>query len=178
MPIVKPQNMKSISTIESQPSKMNSKMKIMIMMDIGGASGIDISRAVGLTEPRVSVIRNSPMFIDQKEVAWQELSSRIIDKTSDKVVAGDPVELKIKDLAIKAVEEYEHLLESSESDVVRKSTADAVLDRAGYKAFTEKTKVSVEVTEKMADRFEEALKYEHSPNARKTKIKITQEMSS
>jgi hypothetical protein len=55
-----------------------------------------------------------------------------------------------------AVKKYEALLEGK-SEFVQKSTADSILDRSGYKAKTDKTIVSVEVTEKMADRFERVL---------------------
>ena len=158
MPIVKPQELKSLKTIELQPDKMSSKIQLIIAMDIAGYSGNAIADAIDLCVSRVSIIRNSPLYLQERERKWTELQAQVIDKKTDKIVAGDPVESKIKDLAMAAVGKYETLLSGAKSEFVMKATADSILDRAGYKAKTDKTVVSVEVTERMADRFERVLK--------------------
>ena len=84
-------------------------------------------------------------------------TAKVITKKADKVVTGDPVENRIKDLALRAVGVYCEILDNGTSERNRLSAADSVLDRAGYKPHTEKTSVSVEITEKMADRFERVL---------------------
>jgi len=167
----------------------------MILLDIAGAKGKEIARAIGLTEARVSLIRNSPLYQRQLEIERAKLEQKVLEKQSTKVVEGDPVTQRLKELALDAVNTYEELLRNSDSDFVRKSSADAILDRAGYKAKTESTKVSIEVTERMAQRFEEVLKYEPKPHtldlepirednnesgndARTFKVKIEEEMSS
>jgi hypothetical protein len=157
MPTVKPQELKSIKTLELQPDKMSSKIQLIIAMDLAGYNGNAIAEAVDLCISRVSIIRNSPLYLQERERKWAELQSQVVDKKSDKIVAGDPVENKIKDLALRAVGKYETLLGEAKSEFVQKATADSILDRAGYKAKTDKTVVSVEVTEKMADRFERVL---------------------
>jgi len=156
MPTVKPQELKAISTIDLQPDKMSSKIQLIIAMDIAGFSGNSISEATGLCVSRVSIIRNSPMYMQERERKWNDLSSQVIDKKSGLIAAGDPVEARLKKLAMVAVEKYAVLLDGK-SEFVQKSTADSILDRSGYKAKTDKTIVSVEVTEKMADRFERVL---------------------
>lgn len=158
--------------------KMTSRINLMLLMDVAGATGGEIAEAVGYTQSWVSTIRHSPMYAQQREQKWAEMKNKVLEKKSDSVVAGDPVEIKMKELAVSAVREYENLLAESNSDMVRKSTADAILDRAGYKPHTEKTKVTVEVTEKMANRFEKVLNYdEPNKNAGQAKIRVTQEMS-
>lgn len=158
--------------------RMTSRINLMLLMDVAGANGNEIAQAVGYTQGWVCTIRKSPMYREQVERKWAEMKEKVLDKKSDSVVAGDPVEIKMKEMAIKAVDEYERLLEKGRSDMVKKSTADAILDRAGYKAHTEKTKVTVEVTEKMASRFEKVLNYDESgQNARQAKVRITQEVS-
>lgn len=148
------------------------------MLELTGRGNGDIAEALGMTSSRISIIRGSPMYQAQLEVERGKLKAQILDKQSDKVVFGDPIEEKLKALAARAVDRYESLLDESSSDMVRKSTADSILDRAGYKAHTEKTKVTVEVTEKMADRFERVLGYEPSKDARQTKVTIKEEVSS
>lgn len=157
MPIVKPHDLKSINTINLEPDKLSSKIDLIISMDIAGYKGNSIADAVGLTPSRVSIIRNSPLFIQERDRRRDLLRAEIIDKKSTEIAHGDPVEAKLKSLAEAAVRKYETLLTGAESEFVQKSTADAILDRAGYKAKTDKTVVSVEVTEKMSDRFEKVL---------------------
>lgn len=176
MPKIVPQHLKSLKTINLQPEKMNSKIQIIILMDIAGSTNKQISHSTGLCESRVSIIKNSPMYMQERENRWQDLSNQFVDKRSDKLSSGDPVENKIKDMALIAAQKYGELLDAK-SEFVQKTVADAILDRAGYRAHTEKTKVTVEVTEKMADRFERVLGYEHSKDARKATIKVTQEVS-
>ena len=191
--------MKAISTVNAQPDRITSKIKLLIMMDIAGATGNQMSEHSGITPARVSVIRNSPLFMLERDRRMKELTAQIIDKKSSSIAEGDPVETKLKALAMSAVETYETLLKTGNSESVKKVTADSILDRAGYKAHTEKMKVSIEVTEKMASRFEEVLAYNtvkgetprvsaHIPkpgdenarprkNDRETKVSIKAEMS-
>ena len=160
MPIVLPQNMKTISTLNAQPERMTSKIHLLVMMDIAGATGNQMSEHSGLTASRVSIIRNSPMFTQERNRKMNELQERIIDKKSSSIAEGDPIDIRLKQLASDAVETYANILSNSKgSESVKKVAADSILDRAGYKAHTEKMKVSIEVTEKMASRFEEVLAY-------------------
>ena len=156
MPIVKPHDLKSINTINLEPDKISSKIDLIISMDIAGYTGNSIAEAVGMTAGRVSIIRNAPIFTQERDRRRALLSSQVIDKKSDQIAAGDPIEAEFKTLAKRAVTKLGNLLEG-ESEFVQKSAADSILDRAGYKAKTDKTIVSVEVTEKMADRFERVL---------------------
>jgi hypothetical protein len=180
MPLVKPRELKSINSINLEPDRLSSKMHVIISMDIAGYTGNQISEAIGMTPGRVSIIRNSPLFTQERDRKREELHAQVISKKSDKIVAGDPVEIEIKNLAMRAVQTYDTLLSGSKSDMVKKATADAILDRAGYKAHADKTIVSVEVTEKMADRFERVLGRsldEPRKDVGATKISITKTMS-
>jgi len=192
MPRIIPQDMKAISTISQQPERMTSKIHLLVLMDIAGATGNQMAEHSGMTPARISVIRNSPLFIDERNRKMIELQGQTIDKKSSSIAEGDPVEMKLKSLALRAVETYENILKTGQSESVKKVAADSILDRAGYKAHTEKMKVSIEVTEKMATRFEEVLGYntrtgkrenlgalddEPSENDREAKVSIKAEMS-
>ena len=160
MPKLIPQDMKAISTINAQPDRMTSKIHLLVLMDIGGATGNQMSEHSGMTPARISVIRNSPLFVEERNRKMIELQGKTIDKKSSSIAEGDPVEAKLKALAMSAVETYEQILSNKTgSESVKKVAADSILDRAGYKAHTEKMKVSIEITEKMASRFDEVLAY-------------------
>ncbi len=178
--------MKAISTISQQPERMTSKIHLLVLMDIAGATGNQMSEHSGMSPARVSTIRNSPLFTEERNRKMSELQEQTIEKKSTSIAEGDPVETKLKALAMSAVETYEDILANANSESVKKVTADSILDRAGYKAHTEKMKVSIEVTEKMASRFEEVLAYqprigeghaEPSKNDRKTTVSVETEVS-
>ena len=177
MPRIVPQNMKAISSVEGQPDKMSSKIQIIVALDIAGYTGNQIADNVGLCASRVSVIRTSPLFKEVRERKWRELQDRVIDKKSSEIIAGDPVENFIKEEALASVKVLRRLRDEGQSEFVQKGAAESFLDRAGYKAKTDRHATIVEVTEKMSDRFERALRYEPSTNARTSTIKITQEVS-
>lgn len=182
MPRILPQEMKSISTIEAQPERMTSRLHLIVLMDIAGHSGVDIARSVGITQSRVSLIRNSPIYLETLVQEREALKERVLDKGSTRVVEGDPIERKLKSLALEAVGTYEHILRNGHSEGVQKVTADSVLDRAGYKPYTERVKTTIELTDKIAQRFERALsvgeeKNEHSGTERTTTVSYKEEVS-
>jgi len=157
MPLVKPRELKSINSLNLEPDKLSSKIDLIISMDIAGYTGNSIANAIGMTAGRVSVIRNSPLFQQERNRRREQLRAEVIDKRSTEIAHGDPVEAKLKSLAMAAVQKQEELLHNAKSEFVQKAASDSILDRAGYKAKTDKTIVSVEVTERMADRFEKVL---------------------
>jgi len=158
MPTLKPRELKAESSLALEPERMSSKIQLIIALDIAGYNGNQISANVGLTPTRVSIIRNSPLYLQERQRRWEELQEQVIGKKTDKIVAGDPVENEIKDLALKAVGVHKMIMESGRGEMAKIASANSILDRAGYKARTDKTILSVEVTEKMADRFEKVLK--------------------
>ena len=187
MPRIIPQDMKAISTLNAQPDRMTSKIHLLVLMDIAGATGNQMSEHSGMTPARVSVIRNSPLFTEERNRKMVELQDKMVEKKSSSIAEGDPVEVKLKELAMSAVETYATILKNEKgSESVNKVAADSILDRAGYKAHTEKMKVSIEITEKMASRFEEILEYDTKKGAsddrpsthdRETTVSVKTEMS-
>lgn len=177
MPIEKPQYMKSIHTIGLQPQKMTEKIQVIMCMDLAGKQGVDIANELGLTQSRVSIIRNSPLYKTQLSVEREKLKELYREKQTDKLITGDPVESFIKERALDSVKRIYDLVVDGKSEMVSLAAAKDIADRAGYKAFTEKTVTTVEVTEKMADRFERALKYEPADNERTTKVVVKKEVS-
>ena len=186
MPRIIPQDMKAISTLNAQPERMTSKIHLLVLMDIAGATGNQMSEHSGMTPARVSVIRNSPLFTEERNRKMVELQDKMVEKKSSSIAEGDPIEARLKELASDAVDVYKNILKNGKSEGVKKVTADSVLDRAGYKAHTEKMKVSIEITEKMASRFEEILEYDTKKGAsddrpsthdRETTVSVKTEMS-
>ena len=173
----KPQELKSLSLIKLQPKRVTSKIEAIICMDIAGRSGRDISESIGISYNRLSIIRNSPLYMNRLEQLRGEVASSFVDKRAENLSSGDPVEETFKEAAITAANKKIDLMRNSKNEFVASAAAGDILDRAGYRAHQEKTKITVEVTDKMADRFERALGYEPTNNVGKTKIRFTQEVS-
>jgi hypothetical protein len=159
MPLVKPQHMKSIHTIAAQPKNIDTAMIDAIMcMDVAGKGTGEIAAALGMQSCRVSVIKGTPLYIQNRDAMRLSLRDQFVDKRSD-ALAGDPVEQVLKDAALRAAHKKIDLMENGRSEFVQLAAAGDVLDRAGYKAHQDKTIVSIQITEKMSDRFEKALKH-------------------
>lgn len=159
MPRLVPQALKSLNTIHLQPEKMSSRIELIMCLDLAGKSGVDIAKLAGIGQVRVSIIRNSPLYINRLEDKRKELEGQFMDKQTDVMTSGDPVEEVLKSAALEAARKKIDLMANSGNEFVQAAAAGDILDRAGYKSHTEKTKVTVEVTDKMANRFENALKY-------------------
>ena len=179
MPRIVPQIAKAPSTIHAQPRQLNTRINDILLLDLAGATTNEIAEKLDYEVSRVSLIKTSPLYMQRITEERALLASRVIEKKSDKIVT-DTVQARLKGLASRAVDEYENLLEDGKSEVVRKTVADEILDRAGYKAAGEKTSVVVQLTEKMADRFERVMGLPdgHSKPERGTTISIKKEMSS
>lgn len=177
MPRLVPQALKSLNTIKMQPDRLSSKMEIVLCMDLAGRTGKAIAQELGIGESRVSIIRNSPLYVTRLAQMRDELKGQFVEKQADKIVAGDPVEAVLKSAAVEAARKKVALMSSSANEFVASAAAGDILDRAGYRAHQEKTKVTVEVTDRMADRWEKALRYEPNNNVGKTKVRVTQEVS-
>ena len=159
MPARVPQDLKSLKVINAQPQYMNNKIDVIMCMDLAGKGTGDIARELGMTDARISVIKHSPLYIDRIAVERGKLKEMYREKQTDKLTSGDPVKELLKGAALSAARKKIELMEEGKSEFVQLAAAGDVLDRAGYKSHEEKTKITVEVTEKMADRFEQALKF-------------------
>jgi hypothetical protein len=157
MPLCKPQELKALSSISMQPEKMSNRIEAIMCMDLAGKGTGDIARELGMTASRISVIKGSPMYQSAIVLERDRLKEVYREKQTDRLISGDPVEQVLKDSALEAARCKVELMNNGKSEFVRLAASGDILDRAGYKAHQDKTKVTVEITEKMASRFENAL---------------------
>lgn len=158
MPIRVPQDLKTMKTIAAQPQYMTNKIDVIMCMDLAGKGTGDIARELGMTDARISIIKHSPMYQERVVAERNKLKEMYREKQTDRLTSGDPVKELLKGAALAAAHKKIELMEGK-SEFVQLAAAGDVLDRAGYKSHEEKTRVTVEVTEKMSDRFEAALRF-------------------
>ena len=172
---MKTQNEKSINTINLQPTHMTSRIEHILLLDIAGGGNGQIARLVGLTESRVSVIRNCPMYEDRIKAKRIELEKAVIDKQSDRVV-NDPAKNKLFDLKLKAVEVYEKIIKDGKSEFAQLTAANQVCDRTDLRPQQpEKARNIIQITQKLGDRFIKAIQIKEGPNEHSNDARVAKE---
>lgn len=135
-----------------------SVVQIIMMYDLCGWKNNRIATAVGLTEARVSIIRNSPLYINQRDERRKEMQSRVIETKAEAIASGDPVEEVFRSHALEMAEGLVEEARNGETAQVRQMAKKDILDRAGYLVKAKTTKRTIEVSEKIAGRLEAALR--------------------
>ena len=177
MPRIVSQEDKTEGSINAQPKTYNHTVRMIQMLDIAGYKPGEIAEAVKISNSRVSTIMHSPLYSVGKQTCEKELRESVIDKTSDRIVSGDPVTNLIKSKALTAIGVQIELMENGKSEAIRLDASEKIASKAGYKSSSEKTSVTIEVTDKMASRFERLLSDEPRGNARISAINIEKEVS-
>ena len=164
-----PQEQRSKNYKNLQPKNIEkNSVQLIMAYDLAGWQQQKIAEQMQMTQSRVSIIMNSPLYKSARNRRFAELQGAVIEKKSTEVADGDIVQKRIKELAVDAINTKEELLHGSKQDFVRNAVATDLLDRAGYYAEGKKTKLSIEVTDKMADRFAKILNRDEAT----TKIKL------
>jgi predicted XRE-type DNA-binding protein len=159
MPLVKTQEEKTASTINAQPRSIEKSSTQMIMTyDLCGWKQGRIAEEVGMTQARVSVIMNSPLYLAERNKRRAEMQQQLTTTTVDKAIAGDPVQATFRKVAPQMAQAKVDLAMTAESEFVRSAAITECLAQAGYKPEQKKTTVSIMMTDKMASRFEKVLK--------------------
>jgi len=168
----KPQYLKSLNTINLQPTKVNSRIINIILLDIAGKNNEEIGEMVGLTPARVSVIRNSPLYKERLEEERKVFTEKFKELQAKALIAGDLVEAEIKDACLDAAKKKIDLINKAQSEFVQNAAASDILGIGGYMKKTQKTTTIIEVDPKTAERWDRVLSGE---GEQKQRITVTQE---
>ena len=156
---MKPQEEKSEAHIANQPKNLETASVQSIMLhELCGRRNGEIATLVNMTDSRVSIIRNSPLYKQQLAQRKAELQASVIDKKSTQITE-DPVHTVLQGAKIEAAEKLHEKMVGAKNEFLQVSCAKDILDRTGYAAEKKVTTRTIEVTETMADRFERALTY-------------------
>lgn len=131
----------------------NLKMNRILTLEVAGKMQKEIAELLGISKAAVKDITASPPYIAMRTRYWEKVEEAMIAKQVQNAIALDPVEQKLRDLAPRAVNVKEELLDGAESEIVRNSVASDILDRTGYVSKEKKVKRTIEITEDMAARF-------------------------
>ena len=155
----KPQDEKSNTHINLQPKNIETEnIQAIMMHELCGRRNGEIATLVGMTDSRVSIIRNSPLYKSQLALRREELKDEIIDKKSTQVTE-DPVYKHLQGVKLGAAEKLSEKMIGAKNEFLQVACAKDILDRTGYVAEKRVTTKTIEVTDAMAERFEQAITY-------------------
>lgn len=97
-----------------------------------GQKQIDIAREMGMNQPSVSVIVNSTRFRQALAAMEGSIEQLFVEGIVDKEL-NDPVRRRLHEVKEDAINEMVSLMQTAESETVRRASAADILDRAGYK---------------------------------------------
>ena len=176
MPVLKPQYLKSINTINQQPQRKTTTMLKIIMLEIAGRKNGEIAEVMGMSEGRVSVIRNSPFYTQQRDVEWGRLKEAVIEKESTSIT-NDKVKDEARKHALDIIDMYASIVKESDNNFAKISASKELMKRGGFDEDRKKSTI-IEISEDRQKRWDEVINYdERNKSERKFKIRIKEEMS-
>jgi hypothetical protein len=156
MPVLKSQDEKSALHIAAQPQDMGKNSVQLIMVhDLAGYGTGEIAEALGMTAGRISVIKGSPLYQEERQRRWMVMKDQIVSKTTDKLLS-DPAREVLAAAREDCARMKVDLALNGRSEFVRNAASSDVLAINGItpERKTDKTsQVTVVIEEKMARRF-------------------------
>lgn len=172
---MKPQDEKSEAHVNLQPKNMEkNSVRLIMAYDLAGYGSSETAALMGMNVSRVSIIKNSPVYIEEKKKRFNELLAQVGDGVAKQVV-NDPARAILSEARERAAQTKVSMLDSKQ-DFVKNAASSEILAFGGIlpaKHGEERHKVTVVMEKKMAKGFGFALDYsEPLPAAR---IEITKE---
>ena len=133
----------SDSIKQQQLKNVSSKHRAMMRYLIAGKTVEEIAEKFELTQARVSVIINSPLFRAERIEMEKEIDKLFTENEGGKIHRSE-IRVKLEEEALKSLNTVIGLRDGATSERVRQLSALEILDRAGYKA-AERIEGAVEI---------------------------------
>jgi len=111
---------------------MKPKHKEILRRLLLGQSQREIAQTLGMSEVGVSQIVNTSKFQQNLQLMEAALEETFVDKLTTKEIE-DPVRERLDSYKLEAIDTVYRLMREAESEQVRRTSAQDILDRAGYK---------------------------------------------
>lgn len=159
---MKEQGEKSELHVAAQPKNMEKNSVQLIMLhDIAGYGTNEIAEALEMTASRVSIIKGSPLYQEQRSAKLEELKTRVIEGTAKQIIE-DPARKVLADAKEECARMKVELALRGKSEFVRNAATSEVLSYNGIipvkKQESEQT-TTIVMEEKLAKRFGFAKEY-------------------
>lgn len=156
MALVKSQDEKSEAHIALQPKTLEKNSVQLIMAhDLAGYGTVEIATALSMTPGRISIIKGSPLYKEERARRWESLKSQVVSGTVDKIV-NDPVRAHLEEFKLTAAKKLTTLVTDAKNEFLQKAAAVDVLEFSGIskkKGEDKDSRITVVIEEKIAERF-------------------------
>ena len=162
MPIVKSQEEKSELHIAAQvPNLEKNSTQLIMALDISGKGTNEIAQYLGMTAGRISIIKGSPLYKEERTKRFEALQREVSNRTATSIVS-DPARDIINSYKEVAAKKLVGLVTDAKNEFLQKSAAVDVLEFGGiHKDKKDKAAgVTVVIEEKIAERFGFAKDYQ------------------
>ncbi len=122
------------------PNNLSSRHRAAMRMEIAGHTLNDIAEELGFNVQRLSLVRNSPLYIDERDKMAKDIKREFVEAEGKKL-SMDKTAQHLDDNSEKAAKTLSGALDD-DSGSVRISAAKDILDRTGY-AKEEKVRANV-----------------------------------
>lgn len=154
MPEYKSQEQKAESTLNAQPKDMKRTIiRDILDRDCAGWKMKDIAENVGLSQSRISVIVQSPIYVGMKKDRLNAKSEMIDERLVNEVVDADKV---IKEAKGRAAQVLVGMLDNCKSEAVKAKVAS---DIVGLNKEDKGQTIIVQINEKLGERMQKVLDY-------------------
>lgn len=159
---MKSQEEKSEAHKALQPKNMEkNSVRLIMAYDLAGYGTRETSELMNMDEGRISVIKNSPVYKEEKKKRFDEILASVGTGVAKQVIE-DPARKILNDARVEAAEVKVGLLRSKQ-DFVKNSASSEILAFGGIlpaKHGEERSRVTVVLEKKLAKNFGFALGYE------------------
>lgn len=121
----------SEGTKKLYPNEMSSRHRSAMRMEIAGHTTNDIAQELGFNVQRLSLIMNSPLYIEEKEKLERDVKREFVEAEGKKL-SMDKTHQELQDNSEKAAKTLVGALDDVSSGSVRINAAKEILDRTGY----------------------------------------------
>ena len=143
----------SESTQKLYPKELSSRHRSIMRMEIAGHTQQDIAKELGFNGARLSLIMNSPLYIDERDKMARDVKNEFVAAEGTKL-ARDTTAQTLADGSNKAAKTLVGALDAMEGGV-RVSAAKDILDRTGYQKEEKiRANVLVEPSQSLIDMME------------------------
>lgn len=176
MPELVPQGSKAESSINAQPKNLEkNSVQLIMMYDIAGYGTNEIASAMEMSVSRVSIIKSSPLYQEQRLRKFDELKAKIVDGTA-KNILEDPSRKILLDAKEDCATLKVDLALHSKNDYIRNAACSEILAIGGIiplKSNETKTQTTIVMEERIAKRFAFARDYAPTETVVEKKVVIT-----
>ena len=176
VPKIVPQEYKANSTLSLQPKNLEkNSVQLIMMYDIAGYGTNEIASALDMSISRISIIKSSPLYQEQRLRKFDELKERIVSGTAKQILEDPSRKILLdakEDCAILKVDLALH----SKNDYIRNAACSEILAIGGIiplKSNDAKSQTTIVMEERIAKRFAFARDYIPSETVAERKVTIT-----